>query len=587
MAVMTFFVLAISIVFLTVAGGGLFPATVGIAAVILGGMACLSNLKSQISNLKCLPPRLELIMAAILLFILLMAMPIPPWLDSLAGPLRHHQHPAVVTAFHDAAKIGVPAPADAPWFALTRNRAGTRRFFLLLASALGAFMLTSSLPARWRMTHLYFLAVMGACVGFAGWLGQWKIPQGDTLWWFIPIPHAPTSPVGCFVNRNHFGGFVAMLSPIALALAHHAITRRRWPLSMACLILAGIMMATVCLSLSRGALLAMGAGLTVTSLAIAFHHRTLWGILLLALVLAGGGGILATTPAVQARLTETRDPTEISSVQSRLAEWRESLRVLPHYPVLGAGMNALRMVYPQYRQTSVSARLLYAENEYVQLLAEGGLVGLGLAVAFVWAFHRRIRDNSAPVPGVILVAVSGSITVTAVHCLFDFPAHLPLYALVLGSLAGLLLSTPAWANSIHRRVACIPAVLAVSGTLLIATHHPELLKTMDDPGYLYTAKYRDLHRALSWAPTSSPAWLYLGRAIYREGANRQDVKLCIQGEAFMTYAAELDPQNYRLWFDIGKIRLDLKDFPRAKEAFQRAHQLRSWLMPPKIPEGVE
>ncbi len=582
-AATTFVVLAISILFLAVAGGGLFPITVMVVALALCALACITTV-SRPSR-----PWLELILAAILLFVLFTALPIPPALDPLAGSLRHGQNQAVLKSFHESGQIGIPVPESEPWFSLTRNRAGTLRFFLLLAAAFGAALLAASLPPAWKTRFLYFLALTGTVIGIAGCLGQWIIPQGDTIWWFISLPDAAKSPVGCFLNRNHFGGFVAMLSPVALALTAHALDRRRGLTALLSLTLTGIMMAVVFYSLSRGAMLAMGVGLSVTALVIAFRHRAVWGILLLGLMLAGGTALLIHSPAVRERLQGIHNPGEISSVQSRVAEWRESLRVWPCYPLLGAGMNGLRMVYPQTRQTSVSARLIASENEYIQLLAEGGLVGAGLLLALIWAIRRRIRDTGAPT-GVISIAVTGALTVTGIHCLFDFPAHLPLYALVLGSLVGLLLPSTHSAEGsesppypvLKRLVWRLPAIMGLIGSLVIGVNQPHRLRDLDNPAYLYTAQYRDLNQALVWAPTSS-AWLYLGRTLFKEGVNREARALCTQGETLITHAAQLDPQNYRLWFELGQVRLSLGDNTRAAEAFQRAKALRAWMTPPPLP----
>jgi len=589
---MTLIVLIVSLVFLAVSGGGLFPATVGIVAVLLCGTACFSTLTraskaapcdgrrttplTQFFSSRPSRPLLEFTASAILLFVLLTAVPLPPVLDSLAGPLRHQQNEAVVSALHDAGQVGIPAPDTRPWFALSRNRAGTLRFFLLIAAAFGAAWLAASLSAKRKIACLHILALIGTAVAVAGYLGQWTYPQGHTLWWFIPLPHAVTTPVGCFLNRNHFGGFVALLCPIALALAHDAANRRRWLMMLVHFGLCGIMMTVVFHSLSRGALLALASGLSVTTLVIAFRHRAIWGLLLLCLILAGGAMILTRSAMVRDRLQGLQNPMELNSAQSRLAEWRESLRVFPQYPVLGAGMNALRMVYPQTRQTSVSARLIYAENEYIQLLAEGGLVGLGLTITLILAVRKRVREATERVPEIIIVSLAGALTVTAVHCLFDFPAHLPLYAVVLGTLIGLFLPGV-------RPLVILPAVIGLVGALVISLNQPGELKTLDDPAYLNTARYKDLQHALIWAPTSSYAWLYLGHAMIREGSSREDYALCLEGEKFSTRASELDPQNYRLWFELGKTREILKDYDRATEAYQHANQLRVWMGVPSLP----
>lgn len=575
-------ILALSLLILTLSGGGLFTIPLILVALALSVTAGLVTLRTTRpdpgQDASRVPPYLEITAALILVFILLTALPLPPALDSLAGSLRHQQNQAVVTAIHQAAQCGAPPLMEEPWFSLSRNRAGTLRFFLLLAGALCAGLLTAALPARGKLVFLGFLTLLGTGVGVAGYLGQWVIPQGDTLWWFIPIPHAPTAPVGCFLNRNHFAGFVAMLCPVALALTAHAITTRRWLAAILSLTLTGLMAGVVFLSLSRGAMLAMLGGLVVTSLLIAFRHRLLWGLLLLGLIAAGSVGVITQSPAIRERLDGIHKPAELASVNSRLNEWRESLRVWPHYPLIGAGANALRMVYPQYRQTSVGARLLHAENEYIQLLVECGLVGVALALGGLWTMRQRIRQAPA-LPTVIVTAVTGALSVTALHCLFDFPAHLPLYALVLGGLAGVLLTPAAGDTRATRWAALSPALIAIIGTTLIAWNGPADIRTLDDPNFLYKAKNRDLHRALIWAPTSG-AWLYLGRSLMKEGTATGNGPLCQQAERVITRAATLDPQNYRLWYEVGEVRLSLNDRPGATEAFQRAHALRSWMAPP-------
>lgn len=585
-----FITLVISLMFLTITGGGLFPSTVGIVAIVTSVASGLVIFKycrdtpftSRGGGQEGAIPKLELTFGIILLFILITALPIPPALDSLSGSLRHQQNQAVVTAIHQASEHGAAPLLEDPWFCLSRNRAGTLRFFLLLAAGISACLLTSALPTKGKTGFLSFLAFFGTAVGIAGYLGQWKIPQGDTLWWVIPVPHAPTSPVGCFLNRNHFGGFVALLSPVALALAIHSFYSHRWFTGLFHLTLTTLMSGAVFMSLSRGAMLAMGAGLATVSLIIILRHRLLWGLILAAFIIATSGMWMSQKPVIRERLAGIHNPIKLDSVNSRLNEWRESLRVWPHYPIIGAGANALRMVYPQTRETSVGARLIHAENEYIQLLTECGVIGIGLAVAVALSLRRRMRQAATPLPEVIITSVLGALAVTATHCLFDFPAHHPLYALVLGSLVGLLIAPAPVANKASRWIALMPPGIALIGTLIITCFHAPDLKTMDDPNYLYQAKNRELHRALIWAPTS-PAWLYLGRSMFKEGSITRNGHLCQQAELFMSRAAELDPKNYRLWYEVGQIRLDLKDHARAAEAFKNAQSLRSWMTPPTIP----
>lgn len=580
MTAAAFVVLTASLLFLTLSGGGLSPSTVVVTAIVVSATALIATFRrsSAFPQGAARPSSaVEIIMAILLLFVLATTIPLPPSLDSVAGERRHSQNQAVTTALQQAAQLGVPVFEEHPWFALTRNRAGTLRFFLLLATSFSALLLVSQFSQKWKTGLLHTLAIFGAAVGIAGFLGQWVFPQGDTLWWFIPIPHSVTSPAGCFLNRNHYGGFVALLVPVALALMSDAASRRRWASFIFYLLVTLVMMAAVCLSLSRGAMLAMAAGVAVTLLIISFRIRLLWGLAILALMLIAAGTLVAKSSHLRDRLEGIHNPLELNSVQSRLAEWRESLRAYPDYAILGAGMNALRMVYPQTRQTSVGARLIHAENEYVQLLAEGGLISVLLTGALIVAL--RHRSQAAPdILEVAFIATTGAVAVAGVHCLFDFPTRHPLYAFVLGILAGLMVSQPSKPKRIW-----LPAGICFLGAVYLSASNPETLKTRDDPAAFYQAPYSELQRALVWAPTS-PAWHYLGRAMIKEGNLRHTPELCAKGEEFVSRAAELDPQNYRLWYELGQIRLSLNKTERAAEAFDRAHQLRSWMAAPPMPE---
>ena len=54
------------------------------------------------------------------------------------------------------------------------------------------------------------------------------------------------------------------------------------------------------------------------------------------------------------------------------------------------------------------------------------------------------------------------------------------------------------------------------------------------------------------------------------------------GEECLTRATELDPNNYILWLELGKLRHQLKMIPEAKVAFARVKELRFWVNVPKL-----
>lgn len=585
-----FWALQAAVLVLALLGGGIFPSTVCLVAVFTllaySLVPAIARWKTQtvaIPGTATAPPvssTLEILMSAVLLFVLLTAIPLPPFLDPLIGRLRAAQNQAAATLLKEAAGIGFFEDSS-PWFCLSRNRAGTLRMFLLLGAVFGSALCASRLPSRWQKAHLLFLAWAGGIIAIGGYVGQWLIPQHDTLWWTIPVPPTSPGPVGCFINRNHFAGFLAVLCPVALAMADHFYRlRQRWAaLGMASLLC--VMTFVLASTLSRGALLAFVVGTGATGTWIIFRRSRIAGTFCLLLACGTLLALYRLTPALRDRVGELRDPEKSGSVQTRLQAWRETLRTAGHYPVLGSGANGLRMTYPLHRTTS-GKWLVNAENEYVQLLAEGGLIGTGLALALaVAAFRRR---QSVPITDdrhAFKVAVVGALLTAAVHNAVDFPARQPLYAVVLASLAGLLLTPPSAAEPPRRHaMRLLPAAVTMLGCAGLALGPMTALQRLDSYTLLADSPPSELHRAIVWAPTSWNAWYMSGRTACDAGLESQRLELCVFGESLMTRAAACDPNNYRLWYDVGLVRRALRQKARADQAFARARELRPWVSPP-------
>lgn len=588
---LSFFILAGTVLLLVGWAGGIVPAAVCIAAVLTCGLAALQTLRQRAPDPHSATvspfPWLETLCLMVLAFVALTLVPLPPAADVLAGAIRRTQHESVRQALRDLARAGLPAD-PAPWFTLSQNRAGTGRALLLLAAVFGAGALASRLTRRGRLAWLGLLVALGTAVAIAGYLGQWWIPQGDTLWWLFPIPHVLPGPVGGFINRNHFAGFLAMLVPVALGLAAWAWTARRRTVSLAAATGALAMGFALLMSLSRGAVLALAAGLAGTVLAALWRQQARAVLLVLTVgILFAAGLVFFPSDAVQTRIRTLRHPGEDSSIHTRLAEWRESLRVWAHYPVIGAGANALRMVYPQYRQTASGKWLVHAENMPIELLAEGGVVGVALLALLTGAIIRRARSSPAALPFVCRLGILGAILTVGAHALWDFAVLVPAYAVVLATLVGLLLPPSPPDRGVRHTLRLAPALaglLAVSWLALVGITN---VRQMDDPEAIPMASIPELQRALVWAPTSWHAWYYLGVDVARDGVEHANPQRCRLGARLASQAVRCDPQNYRLWYQLGELRLELLDADGADYAFQRAQALRPWLSPPPVnrPKG--
>ena len=509
-------------------------------------------------------------------FLLVTLMPMPLALTRVMGRDRHAQNARVAATLRHAADLGLARPG-ADLFAFTRNRAGTMRIAAILIAAYGIARLASRLSNRRRFVLLGGLVLVVTAIGVAGFIALRFIPQRDTLWWIYPIPRVLPGPVACFVNRNHFAGLMAMISPAALVLCIHALLNRR-PLRAAlwgfCLVALGVALLA---ALSRGAFLAWLAGLAAVPLFLFPIRRAIpafaAGAALAALL---AWAALAHLPALRTRLEMLRNP-EDSSVSARLTAWHDSLAIWCAYPLAGAGANAFRMVYPQHRTSSHSGFRTHAENQYVQLLAEGGVAGVALtalllaACALAALRYARSEETSRT----LLAALGGGAVAAGAHALTDFALHAPLYALAFATLVGINLP---WRRSALPRPSWLAALNLIAALALLA-NEPEVQK-MESLGAPDKTTRDEVRQALVWAPTHWRAWQQWGYLTGRRGG----APAARYEERCTTQAALYDPLNYRLWQYLGYVRLHMKDYAGARDAFARMHALRAWIEIPRIPE---
>jgi hypothetical protein len=577
-------------VLLAVYAAGAFPWAASVAAVVLScGCLAVGLRAARGSDYTGMPACLTAPIAVyglILLFTALMCVPIPLPLTRLGGVSRYTQNSLAAGTLDAASALGLFDPQPA-WYALTRNLAGTLRTGILLIGGFSAGWLTVCLPARRRVMLLRGLVVLAVAVAAGAIAALTRYPQGATIWWHFPVGRILPGPIACFINRNHLGGYLALLSPAALALAVRAFETRRRLGGLVMLGAFAVMACATVLTLSRGAILALGVAVAATAAFLALYRRRRAALLL---ILALTGALFfaprAPIPSLREKFANLRSTDPAASLHVRLAAWRDAFHIWRTYPVLGAGGNAFRMVHPQIRRTTRSSRRTYAENEYVQLIADGGLVGVGLALALLAVLIPRTRFSArgpSLEDSVAVTAGGAGLAAAAVHALVEFAPHVPLYALSLGVLTGCVLRPPPpMPPGIRpppgaRRRAVGVAGAALGLALLASAWHREMLM-YDSLSFLRRLPPAQLAAALRWAPTSSTAWYRLGRTARRLRTEKGDRF----AEACMTQSLVYDANNYRYWKDLGDLRLRLGDRAGAQTAYDRVRALRTWVRVPDL-----
>jgi len=112
--------------------------------------------------------------------------------------------------------------------------------------------------------------------------------------------------------------------------------------------------------------------------------------------------------------------------------WENTWTMIRHNPLMGVGLGAYQTAYPIYaRDNGVQGVTAAAHNDYLQVLADAGVIGAAIALWFIIVIFRGIaRGVRSPDPMVAAIALGGGAGLFGllVHSLFDFNLHLPSHA---------------------------------------------------------------------------------------------------------------------------------------------------------------
>jgi len=317
------------------------------------------------------------------------------------------------------------------FFHRTASSHSTRiELLLLLADLIVLFLAVQAFRTLrdWR-GFVWFGMGFGFLVSIFGILQH--LTFNGELYWFREMRYGGI-PFGPYANRNHFAGFVELVLPLSLVpLVLGRVRRERWPVVG---LFAVVPIGALFLSASRGGIVSFGVELAVLALAVVLHRtkgrQLLAGaaVLLLALLLVswlGVGQILQRFSSLQSLET---------TAGKRASMRRDTWQIFLDHPVAGTGLGTLQIVYPPYETLYDRKIVNHTHNDYLETLAETGLLG-GLCCAwFVVVLLRvsfkRLRQVGNSFAGALqlsgLVAASGFL----VHSLVDFNLHIPSNALL-------------------------------------------------------------------------------------------------------------------------------------------------------------
>jgi len=221
----------------------------------------------------------------------------------------------------------------------------------------------------------------------------------DFIAWKDPVVRVH-STIG---NSTYLGGYCQLMIPFAAVLAwpqRAAAARRPWLLPVLVGIVIVMLTITLFLSFTLAAMIGLGLGAVPVVLLLLFRERGK-GLrkavvtLLLAVVIVApiAYGVYRFMPARQQERVQSVLQLHDPATRERSLHWRTAYRLFQEKPVFGWGYGAFRvqslemMAKDWYSQRAVRTTGMlapgYAHNEFLQAMADTGVIGTALFVAIL------------------------------------------------------------------------------------------------------------------------------------------------------------------------------------------------------------
>ena len=306
---------------------------------------------------------------------------------------------------------------------------------LLIAYALILFL---AAQAFWTLEDIrgftWFVMIFGFFVAIFGILQH--LTFNGKLYWFREM-HFGGIPFGPYVNRNHFAGFAELVIPFSLVpLVLGKVRRERWFLVA---VLAVIPIGALFYSASRGGIVsfAVEIGAIVVWLIVrrgARRHLVSAGaVVLLAFLLVSWLGVRQALERFSTM--QSLEVTQGKRTSMALDTWH----IFLDHAVIGTGLGTLQTVFPRYETLYDGKIVNHAHNDYLEALAETGILGGACCVWFLGTLLleglRCLSQSRGALASTLqlsgLVGCLGFLT----HSLVDFNLHIPANALLFFLLA--------------------------------------------------------------------------------------------------------------------------------------------------------
>jgi len=485
---------------------------------------------------------------------------------------------------------------------------------------------------RQESIQTFTLVMVFLAVSISLYAGFQFLTDSTRVWHvFAPYPHRAS---GTYICPNHFGGFLEMLLPLALAFCIASRLKAVSKVFMAYAVLA--MMAGITVTVSRGTWIASALALLLFFTILLFHrHYRLPAALFLVLLIGVGFTFAPRNYSFQLRYKKLLVEGKLDD-DLRFLMWEPAIKVWKENVWLGSGPAHFDYRFRQHRPEMVQLQPDRAHNDFLNALADWGIIGASLVAAALVLLAVgiiqtwRVVKNSADLGGKqtsnkFAFLLGGTIGLVAIliHSSVDFNMHIPANAMIAVALMALLSSqlrfaTDAWWFTMGPVTKTLASIIILVGTFYLGRegfrearenywlarsalipdrYSPEMVATLEkafainpqnsDTSYKIGEAYRgqsgDGGEDYKELAAKAMDWYSVGMKLNKwDGYNYLMYGWCLDwtgraegSQPYFSKAEALDPNGYFTMAFIGRHYVELNDFAAARPWFERSLRLES------------
>ena len=341
---------------------------------------------------------------------------------------------------------------------------------LLLLIAFGVLLVgltraVSYMDLSWVVGQLTMFGVVLALFGIAQRLVS---GPSDLLVYGFWRPGGYATPFGPFINRNHFAGWMVLMLPLVVASACASLeptrasstwrSRFEWLMmpdagrfvfsATASFIMATALVMTGSRSGMASLVVAVGMLVWLTARRLGDSSRR-WlapaGFVAVMIIAIGWVGVAQTA---------ARFDRAAEELSERAAAWQDTKTIIRDFPITGTGVGGYGTAMLVYQTAARHSIYVQAHNDYLQLIAEGGvLLAIPVAIAVVVimrSIRHRFRGHDDAATSWLRAGAVAGLAGIATQSLVDFSLQMPGNVMMFVFLLAVALHRPSGSRGMRR-----------------------------------------------------------------------------------------------------------------------------------------